>query len=272
MFLRIGILKGGSRTITDLFDFTPSDEWDGVFETVKCRRALSPSGLPDIDYALNPYGGCEHGCVYCYAPEVTHTDWKEWRIVRVRSNIAERLARELVNLRGTVGIGTVTDPYQYAEKRFMLTRHSLEVLKAAKMRIHIHTKSDLILRDIDLISIMEGEVGITITTLDDNISHMIEPGAPIPAKRLEALKKLTEAGIDTYALVGPVLNLLEGVEEEFVAAIVSTGTKRMCIDRLNLRPLLSQRLERMNLKGSDKSLEKIRCLAEASGLNVIDVF
>ncbi len=272
MSSRIGTLKGGSRTITDLFDFTSADEWDGVFKTVKCKRALSPSKLPDIDYALNPYGGCEHGCVYCYAPEVTHAEWKEWRIVCVRSNIAERLARELVNLRGTVGIGTVTDPYQYAEKRFMLTLHSLEVLKAANMRIHIHTKSDLVLRDIDLISKMKGEVGITITTLDDNISHMIEPGAPVPAKRLQALKELTEAGIDTYALVGPVLNLLEGTEEEFVAAIVSTGTKRMCIDKLNLRPLLAQRLERMNLKGSDKSLEKIRKLAEASGLKVIDVF
>lgn len=182
------------------------------------------------------------------------------------------MARELVNLQGTVGIGTVTDPYQYAEKRFMLTRHSLEVLKAANMRIHIHTKSDLILRDIDIISEMEGEVGITITTLDDNISHITEPGAPIPAKRLYALKKLTEAGINTYALVGPVLKSLEGVEEEFVAAIVSTGTKRMCIDKLNMRPLLSQRLERMNLEGSEKSLEKIRCLAKASGLKVTDVF
>ncbi len=228
--------------------------------------------MPDIDYALNPYGGCEHGCVYCYAPEVTHTDWKEWRVVRVRSNITQRLARELVNLRGTVGIGTVTDPYQYAEKRFMLTRHSIEVLKAAKMRIHIHTKSDLILRDIDLISKMEAEVGITITTLDDNVSHILEPGAPVPAKRLYALKKLTEAGIDTYALVGPVLNSLEGLEKEFVAAIVSTGTKRMCIDRLNMRPLLSQRLERMDIKGSEMSLKKIRRLAEDSGLKVTDVF
>ncbi len=154
----------------------------------------------------------------------------------------------------------------------MLTRHSIEVLKAARMRVHIHTKSDLILRDIDLISKMEAEVGITITTLNDNVSHVIEPGAPVPAKRLHALKKLTEAGIDTYALVGPVLNSLEGLEEEFVAAIVSTGTKRMCIDRLNMRPLLSQRLERMDIKGSESSLKKIRRLAEDSGLKVTDVF
>ncbi|HKM09397.1 MAG TPA: radical SAM protein [Candidatus Methanomethylophilaceae archaeon] len=239
---------------------------------VKCRRALSPSGLPGIDFALNPYGGCEHGCVYCYAPEVTHTYWREWRIVKVRSNIASRLAKELVNLRGTVGIGTVTDPYQYAEKRFKLTRQCLEVLKASGMRIHIHTKSDMITRDIDLISKMEGEVGITITTLDNRISHITEPGAPLPAKRLEALKLLTDAGINTYALVGPVLNSLEGHEEEFVEAIISTGTRRMCLDKLNIRPKMSERLERMNIKGSGKALEKIRSLAEASGMEVIDAF
>ncbi|MDR2846379.1 MAG: radical SAM protein, partial [Candidatus Methanoplasma sp.] len=115
---------------TDLIEFTDKEEWDGYYQVVECKRALSPSGLPEIDYALNPYGGCEHGCVYCYAPEVLHTEWKDWRVVKVRTNIADRLAKELVGLSGTVGIGTVTDPYQYAEKRFLLTRSCLEVLKA----------------------------------------------------------------------------------------------------------------------------------------------
>jgi len=260
------------RTITDLLNFTSPEEWDGIFETVKCRRALSPSKLPDMDYALNPYGGCEHGCVYCYAPEVTHSEWKEWRIVRVRSNIADRLAKELVNVRGVVGIGTVTDPYQYAEKRFMLTRQCLEVLKAGNSKIHIHTKSDLILRDLDLISQMDSEVGITITTLDDRISRITEPGAPLPERRLKTLKELTDAGIKTYALVGPILGSLEGNEEEFVEAILSTGTEHMSLDRLNLRPKMTERLQRMGIKGSDKALEKIRRIAESSGLEVTDVF
>lgn len=243
-----------------------------MFETVKCKRALSPSGLPGIDYALNPYGGCEHGCVYCYGPEVTHTDIREWRIVRVRSNIADRLAKEVPNIEGTVGIGTVTDPYQYAEKRFMLTSQCLEVLGSAGLRIHVHTKSDLILRDLDIISGMKGEVGITVTTIDEKVSHITEPGAPLPARRLGALKELTSAGVDTYALVGPVLMYLEGKEEEFVEAVASTGVRRMCIDRLNLRPLLSQRLERMGVKGSAPALEKIRRLAGDSGMEVTDVF
>ncbi len=239
---------------------------------MKCKRALSPSGLPGIDYALNPYGGCEHGCVYCYGPEVTHTDFREWRIVRVRSNIAERLAKEVPNIEGTVGIGTVTDPYQYAEKRFMLTSQCLEVLRSAGLRIHVHTKSDLILRDLDIISGMKGEVGITITTLDEKVSHITEPGAPLPKRRLEALKELTCAGVDTYALVGPVLMYLEGKEVEFVEAVASTGVRRMCVDRLNLRPLLSQRLERMGVRGSTSALEKIRHIAGDRGIEVTDVF
>jgi DNA repair photolyase len=239
---------------------------------MEAKRALSPSGLPGIDYALNPYGGCEHGCVYCYAPEVLHTDWKDWRVVKVRSNIPDRLSRELSGLEGTVGIGTVTDPYQYAEKRFKLTQKCLVILKEKGFRFHLHTKSDLILRDIELVSSMRGEVGMTITSIEERYSKITEPGAPLPAKRLDAMTQLSSRGVDVYALVGPVLNHLEGKEEEFVDAVVSTGVKRMYLDSLNSRPLLTERLNRMNIRGSERSKEKIRVLATGSGLLVNDVF
>ena len=166
----------------------------------------------------------------------------------------------------------MTDPYQYAEKRFRLTQRCLEILRERDVRIHLHTKSDLILRDIELISSVRGEVGITITSVDDRFSKITEPGAPLPEKRLEALKKLTESGVDTYALIGPVLNHIEGKEEIFVDAVVSTGVKRVCIDALNPRPLLTERLNRMNIHGSESSKEKIRRLAKGSGLLVQDVF
>ena len=68
---------------TDLLEFENVGAWDGVYRVAECRRALSPSGLPGIDHALNPYGGCEHGCIYCYAPEVTHADWDGWRVVKI---------------------------------------------------------------------------------------------------------------------------------------------------------------------------------------------
>ena len=193
-------------------------------------------------------------------------------MVKVRSNIPFRLSKELAGLDGTIGIGTVTDPYQYAEKRFKITQKCLILLKQKDFRIHLHTKSDLVLRDMEMLASMRGEVGITITSVEDKFSKITEPGAPLPAKRIDALKQLTAAGIDTYALIGPVLNHLEGKEEEFVNAIASTGVKRAYIDGLNSRPLLTERLNRMNIRGSESSKEKIRLLAVAQGIVVKDVF
>ena len=116
-----------------------------------------------MNFALNPYGGCTHGCIYCYAPEVTHSEWKEWRAVRVKINIAERLAREIGGIYGTIGIGTVTDPYQEPERRFELTRRCLEVISDHDLGINIMTKSDLVLRDMDLIGGLKHSVGVTIS-------------------------------------------------------------------------------------------------------------
>lgn len=260
------------RIISSLYDFTDTDVWNGRYRTIECKKALSPSKLPGIDYALNPYGGCAHGCVYCYAPEVTHTPWEEWRCIRVRGNIVERLCKELPFVNGVIGIGTTTDPYQYAESRFGLTGQCLRVLRDNNFRIHIHTKSDLILRDVDILRNMKGVVGITVTNIDNRASKITEPGAPLPSKRFATLRSLSEEGIDTYALVGPVLNLLEGREREFVDAISSTGTKTVYIDSLNSRPVLSERLARMKITGSSTALEKIRKLASEDGLRVYDVF
>ena len=239
---------------------------------IECKRAISPSKLPGIDYALNPYGGCSHGCLYCYAPELTHADWGKWNIVKVKTNIVERMGKEIRNVHGVVGVGTVTDPYQPAELRFELTRTCMRILKDKGMRVHVHTKSDIILRDLDILAGMEGDFAVTITSLDPEVSKIIEPGAPIPEKRLNTLKELTEAGLDTYALVGPVLDILDGKEKEFVDAIVSTGTKRMYLDKLNERPLLAERMNGIGIKGSRTVLERIRNMATAGGLKVYDVF
>jgi DNA repair photolyase len=119
---------------------------------------------------------------------------------------------------------------------------------------------------------MKGEVGVTITSVDDRISKMTEPGAPLPEKRLEALRRLTEIGIDTYALIGPVLSHLEGNEEHLVEKIAATGVKRVFIDSLNLRPQLAERLNRMNIRGSKQARDRIQRAAEGSGLLVFDVF
>ena len=247
-------------------------DWNGEFRVVDIKKALSPSGYPQIDYALNPYGGCEHGCIYCYATGYTHSEPDTWRVVRVRRNIAERLAKELPNVSGTIGIGTSTDPYQYAEKRFMLTRSCLEVLRNRGFRYKIHTKSDLVVRDIDILSDMEGTVSMTITTLDDRISRMTEPGAPLPSARIDAVTKLVDAGIDTVALIAPVMSTLNGHEEEMIRALKGTGIKIATCDPLSLRYVDSTRLDRMGIHPSPESSSSLITWGKRLGLDVSDKF
>lgn len=138
--------------------------------------------------------------------------------------------------------------------------------------IHLHTKSDLVLRDLELLKRFDGQVAITLTTCDDRTSRITEPGAPLPEVRFRALKELTGAGINTYALIAPVLDRLEGLEEEFCSRVAETGVRRAALDPLNLRPLMAERLKRMNIGRSDTALEKVRTLLEDSGIEVRDVF
>ena len=257
------------RTITDttLGDFSGERlEWDGPFRIVECGRALAPSGLDEMDYALNPYGGCEHGCIYCYAPGHTHSDLAEWRVVRVKRNVIDRLSRELPFADGIIGIGTVTDPYQAAEGRFRLTRGCLEVLASRGRRVHIHTKSDLILRDIDILSGMDCVVGITFTGVDPKVSKMTEPGAPLPEARLRAISGLMDGGVRTYALIAPTMSIAEGREAEIVDALRSTGVRRVYVEPLNLRLVDTTRLDRMGITPSPKAVAEIARLCREAGI------
>ncbi|MGN1044792.1 MAG: SPL family radical SAM protein, partial [Candidatus Methanomethylophilaceae archaeon] len=211
---------------------------------------MSPSGLPGVDYALNPYAGCSHGCVYCYAPEVTHSEWKGWRIPGVRENIPFRLAREVGTVSGTVCIGTSTDPYQAAEERFELTRRCLEILSRTDLRVSVMTKSGLVTRDMDLLSGADRSVSVTVTNTDVSVCRRTEPGAPPPSERLDAIRTMVDAGLKVICLAGPVLSTLEGRESELAEAIIGTGVRSVCMDGLNGRPDLNARLERMGIRGS----------------------
>ncbi len=258
---------------SNLLDFiSEKGEWDGDFEYVDCTKALSPSGLPGIDYALNPYSGCEHGCIYCYGPGVTHSDLSRWRVVRVKRNIPERLYREVQSVEGTIGLGTVTDPYQPAEARFRLSMMCLEVLRDKGMPVHIHTKSDLVLRDIGILKDMDAVVGITITTLDDRSSLMMEPGAPVPQKRFEALRKLVDEGIRAYALIAPTTNLIQGREEEMLRRIAETGAKMVFHDPLNLRNVDDSILKRRGICASPQSRRLFDSMDGMFGLTVSGKF
>ena len=264
-------LPSRMKAMSNLNDFMRTGEWEGKFTTVECTKALSPSGIPGLDFALNPYGGCNHGCIYCYAPEYTHSDWSTWRVVKVRVNIATRLAKELRNVDGVIGLGSSTDPYQYAESRFQLTRDCLTVLKRFDSQVHIITKSDLVTRDIDLLKDMNVTVGITITGIDERMSKITEPGAPMPEKRLKALKELIDSGIRAYVMAEPMLSHIEGKEEEFVEALASTGARAMMVAPVNYRPELRARMERMHLgSASEASISRIRCIARSKGFRIND--
>lgn len=210
---------------------------------IECKSILSKSGLRTVDYAINPYVGCEHGCVYCYATFMKrftgHQEaWGDF--VDVKVNAAEVLARQVRRAKaGNINFGTVTDAYQPLEAEYGLTRACLQALDGWQHPVTILTKSALVLRDLDLIKrLRQVEVAFTITTLDDEVRARFEPGASPIQARLEALQALTEAGIATWAFCGPILPLLSDGDTELealFAALKQAGASHVLVDSLNLR-------------------------------------
>jgi DNA repair photolyase len=228
--------------------WTGGDEWSDIaardrgrcrVRRAQARSALTPSGLEGFDWVLNPYHGCAHGCAYCYAPSVLGEDREAWgRSVEARQNMPAVLSRELKRKeRGVVGISSVTDPYQPAERRYQLTRYCLERLARHDWPVCILTKSDLVLRDVDILGGMsEAEVGLTVTTLDEHQRRLMEPGAPPVARRLAAMRVLADSDIPTYAFIGPIYPTanLDGLRE-LVRRVHGAGARYVLVDRLNLK-------------------------------------
>jgi DNA repair photolyase len=172
-------------------------------------------GMP-FQWTLNPYRGCEFGCKYCYARythefmEMDSADFEDK--IYAKAGVAQLLRRELARVRPgeRIALGTATDPYQPAERRYGRTRSLLEVMTRERgRRLGITTKSDLVTRDLDLLrEIARGnvlEVSFTITTLNEKLARLLEPRAPRPALRLEAVETLSAAGIAVGVLPSPVL-------------------------------------------------------------------
>lgn len=191
-----------------------------------------------FQWTINPYRGCEFGCKYCYA-RYTH-EFMEMDGVRefeekiyAKQFVGARLRDELAHTRRSDGIaiGTATDPYQPAERRFEITREILKVFAAGKgRRLSVTTKSDLVTRDIDLFREIARSnvfhVNITITTLDEKLARLLEPRAPRPDLRLGALKELAQAGIVTGVFPNPVMPFITDSDESLDslgAAVAATG-------------------------------------------------
>ncbi len=180
---------------------------------VSARKAFGKTRIPGADYVLNQYIGCEHACLYCYAKFVckwyNYGRWGEW--VVVRKNMPELVKMERVS--GRVCMSTLSDPYQPLEKKIELTRSILRNLDK-NTELSILTKSDLVLRDIDVFREFKRiEVGLTVNSFEGRVKKVLEPFSPDNEKRIRALKELKENGITTYAFVSPIIPGLVDVGE-----------------------------------------------------------
>lgn len=188
-----------------------------MIKEIEAKTILStvkngPDKYFGMSYNMNLYRGCQHGCIYCDSRSSCY-GIENFSDILIKKNAVELLHKELKGKRtiGTIGTGSMNDPYMPIEKELGVTRRALETISIYKFPIHIITKGDLITRDIDIIK----EIGktyaaasITITTGDDKLSSIIEPFAPVSSKRFEAIKKLSKEGIYTGIILMPVLPFL----------------------------------------------------------------
>jgi DNA repair photolyase len=202
-----------------------------IIKEIQLKTILSVSKV--YPYVINPYTGCQHNCLYCYAHFMKRfTGHKEpWgQFVDVKGNAADLLRLEINRKRpGRVWMSGVCDPYQPLEAKYKLTRQCLEILAQNNWPVTVQTRSPLVLRDMDiLLKGKDFEVGLSITTADDGIRKLFEPNAPPIQARVRALDEIHQAGIRTYAMIAPIL---PGAED--LPGILAGKVDSVILDRLN---------------------------------------
>ncbi len=211
---------------------------------IKARSIIHKTKIPGADWGINYYQGCTHGCIYCYLRFLCR--WRKRRekwgeFVDVKINAPELVAKESKDKEGTAILCTGGDAYQPIERKYQLTRRVLQNLNP-NLKLSILTKSDLITRDIDLFKRFKNiELGLTITTLNENIKRVFEPFSPSSHARLEALKKLKQEGFYTYVFVGPIFPYLTDLKEIFRE--VSPFVDLLMFEDLNMSPAKKEILE-----------------------------
>jgi len=227
------------------------------------NQILTPCGISSIEYSLNPYIGCAHGCAYCYArylllrrgygPE----DWG--KVVYIKSNAVSRLKDEIRwRRRGKVYLSSATDPYQPVEKEYQITRRLLEILVKYDWPVEILTKSTLILRDLDLIrTISDIRVGVSISVTED-FRRVFEPFASSYDERLRILERLVNVlgGKRVYVFFAPFLPVLSEYSlDTIIDDISNVGIQRLFLDKLNIKAqnwiTINKALERIGISKKD---------------------
>ncbi|AXJ97153.1 MULTISPECIES: PA0069 family radical SAM protein [unclassified Sphingomonas] len=243
------------------------------------RTIISRNASPDIgfDRSINPYRGCEHGCIYCFA-RPTHAfhdlspglDFESRLFAKpdAPALLTAELGRRGYEVR-PMALGTNTDPYQPIERDWRITRGILEVLREAHHPLTITTKSDRVTRDIDILAPMAAEglaaVAISVTSLDPQTARTIEPRAPHPGRRLAAVRTLSDAGVSTYVSIAPVIPAVTDHELEHLVARAAEAGARACFFipvRLphEVAPLFRAWLDTYYPDRADKVMATIRSL------------
>lgn len=197
-------------------------------KTTPAKTILSKNKYPNFwfgnDFHMNLYRGCHHGCIYCDSRSECYQN-DEFDIVKVKENVLNILELELSKkrIKGVVGIGAMSDSYNAFEKDLMVTHGALKLLRDYHFGVSLETKSDLIVRDIDLFKEIQKYndviIKITITTFDDELSCIIEPNVSLSSKRFEAIKKLSDAGLFCGVLLHPILPFINDTEENVIQIV-----------------------------------------------------
>lgn len=183
----------------------------------------APDPFFGLWYNLNLYRGCQHGCIYCDSRSKCY-GLGDLMDIRIKENAPELLEKELKSKRkrGTIGFGSMNDPYMPIEKEMQLSRNALEIMYRHRFPVHIITKSSLVCRDADLLSKIGkvySAVTITITTPEDSVSKQIEPGAPVSSERFEALAELRKQGVYAGVCLMPVLPFITDNEQSLLQLV-----------------------------------------------------
>ena len=207
-----------------------------VIKEVAVNSYMTSSKLPDADFVINPYVGCPHKCIYCYAEfmkRFTGHGGEEWG-----DFVDVKICDKPINLASipstsTVLIGSVTDAYNALDRKYGITRKIVEQLISCEARVEVLTKSDLVTRDIDYFrQIKKCYIGVSMNTMNDEFRKRIEPHASSIKKRIEALKKLHREGIHTYLFMSPIFPKLSECTD--IIDAVSPFVDYVCFENLNL--------------------------------------
>ena len=216
-----------------------------IIREVEAKTVLNQSRIPGVNIVINPYTGCQHGCSYCYAKFMARYSgyhpqmWGQFVDIKINAScvLENQLKKKRKGPRSKVLLSSVTDAYQPIESQYKITQRCLELLHEYHYPVSILTKSNLVSRDIDILSLNgDNEVGFTVISLDKRVSQVFEGGAPVARRRLDAMNTLSEAGIKTYAFVGPMFPLLStDTLPNLISEIAEAGAEYAMFDRLNIK-------------------------------------